>query len=104
MIAVLFCMEFMWCLEWVLCPIVHRPGLEVHERDGVAFISERAAEVASGASAPVDLLFVDVFDGDDQVPLAFKEPGEHFMTALLLPSLEASSSLVLSAKETSSPC
>ncbi|CAL8469998.1 g9540 [Coccomyxa elongata] len=56
-----------------------KPGLEVHERDGVTFISERAAEIASGASAPVDLLFLDVFDGDDQVPLAFKEAGGEFV-------------------------
>lgn len=66
----------------MLYPAVHRPGLEVHDQDGVAFISERAAEVARGAATPVDLLFLDVFDGDDQVPLAFKEPGEHFITAL----------------------
>ena len=56
----------------------------MHERDGVAFMSQRAAEVASGAAVPVDLLFLDVFDGDDQVPVAFKEPGEDFITALLL--------------------
>ncbi|KAK9915588.1 hypothetical protein WJX75_001243 [Coccomyxa subellipsoidea] len=59
-----------------------RPGLEVHEQDGVAFIAERAAEVASGSAAPVDLLFLDVFDGDDQIPLAFTEPGGQFVSSV----------------------
>ena len=65
-----------------MCSVEDRPGLEVHEQDGVAFIAERAAEVASGSAAPVDLLFLDVFDGDDQIPLAFTEPGQHHLSSL----------------------
>ena len=63
--------------QCLLCVFIDRPGLEVHERDGLAFIAERAAAVAKGSAAPADLLFLDVFDGDDQIPLAFTEPGQH---------------------------
>lgn len=52
----------------------------MHERDGVAFLAERAVQVASGAAAPVDLIFLDVFDGDDQIPQAFTEPGQQLIS------------------------
>lgn len=53
-----------------------RPGLEVHEADGVAFLANRVYDIQSGAAPYFDFLFLDVFDGDDLIPDEFTQAGQ----------------------------
>ena len=53
-----------------------RPGLEVHEADGVAFLANRVCDIQSRTAQYVDFLFLDVFDGDDLIPDKFTQAGQ----------------------------
>ena len=53
-----------------------RPGLEVHEADGVTFLANRVYDIQSRTAPYVDFLFLDVFDGDDLIPDKFTQAGE----------------------------
>ena len=53
-----------------------RPGLEVHEADGVSFLANRVYDIQSRAAPYVDFLFLDVFDGDDLIPDEFTQAGQ----------------------------
>jgi hypothetical protein len=53
-----------------------RPNLTVHNQDGVAFLTDRARGITSGNQPPIDLLFLDVFNGADDIPAAFTAPGK----------------------------
>ena len=57
-------------------PGMCRPGLEVHEADGMAYLSSRLNDIQSRVAAYIDFLFLDVFDGDDLIPDGFTEEGE----------------------------
>ena len=57
-------------------PVLHRPGLEVHEADGIAYLSSRLNDIQSRVAAYIDFLFLDVFDGDDLIPDGFTQEGE----------------------------
>lgn len=59
---------------WMLATC--RPGLEVHEADGIAFLSSRVDDIQSRVAAYIDFLFLDVFDGDDLIPDGFTQEGE----------------------------
>lgn len=54
---------------------LHRPNLLLHNEDGAAFLARRAQDVTRGSQPPIDLLFLDVFDGADDIPPAFTQPG-----------------------------
>ena len=70
----MLCTEGRW-LGFILPSPLHRPNLAVHNQDGVAFLAQRAEAVADGRRPPIDLLFLDVFDGADEIPSAFTAPG-----------------------------
>ena len=54
---------------------VTRPNLRMHNEEGASFLARRAREVEIGSREPIDLLFLDVFDGADDIPPAFTAPG-----------------------------
>ena len=59
-----------------------RPGLEVHEADGIAFLSSRVNEIQNRAEPYVDFLFLDVFDGNDHIPDGFTQEGRAYLCHL----------------------
>ena len=52
------------------------PGLEVHEADGIAFLSSRVNDIQSRLAPYIDFLFLDVFDGNDVIPDGFTLEGQ----------------------------
>ena len=52
------------------------PNLRLHCADGAAFLRERRqVQQAQQAQQPYDVLFMDTFDGEDEVPAALCTPG-----------------------------
>lgn len=50
-----------------------RHNLTVHQAEAAEFL---AAWVRKGGEHPFDLVFLDAFDGDDNVPSQLSSPGE----------------------------
>lgn len=60
-----------------------RPNLRLHCADAAAFLRQRAAGGGGAAERqagqqqqqPYDLIYMDTFDGEDNVPAALRTPG-----------------------------
>ena len=53
-----------------------RPNMQVHEGDAAEYLMHVAAEVQQGRAEPLDMVFVDAFDGNDDVPVSLCSPGK----------------------------
>lgn len=69
------------CHSSLLCA-PSRGNLTLHQAEAGDFIMKLATDVTKGLQPPVDLLFVDVFDGEDNVPASLRCAG----TQQILPS------------------
>lgn len=71
---------------WYLCAdswpswrALRRPNLHVRTGDAAAYVADR---VRRGAQ-PLDMVFLDAFDGDDNVPETLCSPGAWSLASLL---------------------
>ena len=63
--------------EFLLIGMQHRHNMRLLEGDAADYILQLASEVQQGQAAPLDIAFVDAFDGNDDVPSIFCSPGTH---------------------------
>ena len=50
--------------------------MRLHQGDAADYVLKLAVEVQKGHTAPLDIAFIDVFDGNDDVPSTFCNPGD----------------------------
>lgn len=50
--------------------------MQLHEGDAADYVLKLAAEVREGRIAPLDMVCVDAFDGNDDVPASLWSSGE----------------------------
>lgn len=53
-----------------------RDNLAVHEAEGISYVVERTSGASDIPREHVDFIFLDVFNGSDEVPAAFTEAGD----------------------------
>lgn len=51
--------------------------MSLHQAEAGEFMTQLAADVMKGARQPVDLLFVDLFNGKDDIPSILCSSGAH---------------------------
>lgn len=61
-------------------PVLFRPNLRLHEGDAADYILKLASQVQQGRAAPLDLVFIDAFDGNDDVPSSFCSSGTAWLS------------------------
>lgn len=59
-----------------------RHNLRLHEGNAADFVLRLVAEVQQGQTPPLDLVFIDAFDGNDHVPSVFCSPDSLVLDAL----------------------
>lgn len=50
--------------------------MQLHQGDAADYVLQLAAEVREGRIAPLDMVCVDAFDGNDDVPASLWSSGE----------------------------
>lgn len=53
-----------------------RPNLQLHQADAAEYLMNVASEVQKGLTEPLDMVFVDAFDGNDDVPASLCSSGD----------------------------
>ena len=61
-------------------PVLYRPNLTLHEGDAADYILKLASQVQQGHTEPLDMVFIDAFDGNDDVPSSFCSSGTDWLT------------------------
>ena len=56
--------------------------MQLHQGDAADYILKVVSEVHEGRADPVDMVFVDAFDANDDVPASLWSPGEALATNL----------------------
>ncbi|DBA78741.1 TPA: hypothetical protein ACH3X1_008650 [Trebouxia sp. C0004] len=59
-----------------------RSNLRLHTADAAGYILNLASQVHKGLADPLDIVFIDAFDGNDEVPGCFCDPGSEVLEAL----------------------
>ncbi len=63
--------------------------MRLHTADAADYVLKLAAEVQQGRADPLDMVFIDAFDGNDNVPDPFCSSGDSrqfLVFALILPA------------------
>ena len=59
--------------------MLYRPNLALHEGDAADYILKLASQVQHGLADPLDMVFVDAFDGNDEIPSSFCSSGTDWL-------------------------
>ncbi|KAL3138167.1 hypothetical protein ABBQ38_005393 [Trebouxia sp. C0009 RCD-2024] len=60
----------------------HRPNMQLHQGDAADYILKAVSEVHQGHADPVDMVFVDAFDANDDVPASLWSSDSAVLDAL----------------------
>jgi len=55
--------------------VLRRSNLRLHTADAADYVRNLASQVHQGLADPLDIVFLDAFDGNDDVPDCFCDPG-----------------------------
>ena len=56
--------------------MLRRSNLRLHTADAADYVLNLASQVQKGLADPLDIVFIDAFDGNDDVPDCFCDPGK----------------------------
>ena len=56
--------------------LLRRSNLRLHTADAADYVLNLADQVHKGLADPLDIVFIDAFDGNDDVPDCFCDPGK----------------------------
>jgi len=60
--------------------VLRRSNLRLHTADAADYVLKLASQVHKGLADPLDVVFIDAFDGNDDVPDCFCDPGKGHMS------------------------
>ena len=60
--------------------MLRRSNLRLHTADAADYVLNLASQVHKGLTDPLDIVFIDAFDGNDDVPDCFCDPGGGHMS------------------------
>ena len=64
------------CCHSSLLQMLLRPNMQLHQADAADYLMRVASEVQQGSTKPLDMVFVDAFDGNDDVPASLCNSGD----------------------------
>ena len=71
--------------EFICIGMQRRHNMRLLEGDAADHILQLASQVQQGQIAPLDIAFVDAFDGNDDVPSVFCSPGSFTLWLTAVP-------------------
>ena len=83
--------------------VLRRSNLRLHTADAADYVLNLASQVHKGLADPLDIVFIDAFDGNDDVPNCFCDPGKGH-TQQCITTVSSSSQRLLCSSDNNHGC